>query len=90
MKSPRTYSRGRESGSSSKVSWVIFGATARLRRNAVTCFWRIYVRPLLARFMVFNAAASGISSDAIDPVAWSVSRSSTTLPMAQVQQRPPL
>ena len=56
----------------------------------MTCFWRIQVRPLLARFIDFSAAASGIRSLAMAPVAGSVSRSSTTLPRTQVQQRPPL
>lgn len=56
----------------------------------MTCFWRIQVRTLLARVIDFSAAASGIRSLATDPVAGSVSRSSTTLPRTQVKQRPPL
>ena len=46
--------------------------------------------PLLARDIDFSAAESGIRSLVVDPVAGSVSRSSTTLPRTQDQQRPPL
>jgi hypothetical protein len=46
--------------------------------------------PLLARFMDFNALASGIRFGAIAPVEGFVSTSSTTIASTHFQQRPAL
>ncbi len=68
---------------------MIIGASARSFRKALTWVCRIQVRPLLARFIDFNAAAIGTSSGAITPVRGSVRSWSTTTASSHGQHRLP-
>lgn len=74
-------------GSSSSISWVIVGATARSLSKAVTWRCLIQVTPLLDRFIAFSAVATGTSSAAITPVPGLVSSCSTSAASSHDQHR---